>query len=191
MNKAKFILGIFITILGGAIMIFSMVSAIMHFVGSLHEDICIFNINLQDSPTSSATSKFYIEEEKNLSLWLKLPNRRIENKEFEIDVSLVGENDIVDAKFNEDFRFGYFRNSSGRGQYYKLGKHSFRSGFNGYFRYETKGKWVPPFNGQLVLRQSSASSFPVKQIGLFVIGIFVLVVGVGTIVKNRRIVRSR
>ena len=120
MNKIKVILGILITVAGGIIMVTSMVFAIIHFAGNLHEDIRTFNINLQNSPTSSATQKFSIKEEKSLFLWLKLPNRQIENKDFEIDVSLIRENDIEEAKFNEDFRFGYFRNSSGKGQYYKF-----------------------------------------------------------------------
>ena len=189
MNKTKVILGILITVAGGIIMVASMVFAIIHFAESLYEDIHTFNINLQASSIPLTTTKFFIKEEKNLSLWLKLANRQIENKDFEIDVFLIRKNDIVDAKFNEDFRFGYLRNSSGKGQYYKIGKHSFHSGFNGYFRYETRGTWGPPFRGKLVLRQGSASSFPVKQIELFVIGIFVLVVGVGTIVKNSRIIK--
>jgi hypothetical protein len=110
------------------------------------------------------TGEFSLKEERDLSLWLKLPNRQIENKDFEIDVFLVGENDTVDAKFNEDFRLGYFRNSSGKGQYYKIGVHSFPGDFSGHFRYKSKGKWVPPFQGKLVLRQDSAPSFPIKQI---------------------------
>lgn len=188
MNRTKVILGILITVAGGIIMVTSMVFTIIHFAGSLYEDIHTFDINLQASSTPSRTTGFSIEAEKDLSLWLKLPNRQIENKGFEIDVFVIGKNDIVTAKFNEDFKFGYFRNSSGKGQYYKIGEHSFRSGFNGYLRYETKGKWIPPFKGKLVLRQRSTSSFPTKQIGLFVLGIFLLVVGIGTIVKNSRVI---
>ena len=184
MNRAKFTLGIIIAVFGGAIMLFSMVSTIIQVAGNLYEDIRTFNIDLQDSPTSSATPRFSLAEEKSLSLWLRLPDRRIENKAFEIDVFLLGNNDLVATEFNEDFEFGYFRNSSGKGQYYRLGSHSFCGGFNGYFRYETTGKWVPPFDGQLVLRRSSGFSVPVKQIGLFVAGIFVLLVGIGTIAKN-------
>ncbi len=180
------IFGILITVAGGIIIATSMVFAIMHFAGSLYKDLHIFNINLQATPVPLKTKEFSIKEGKELSLWLKLPNREIENKDFAMSVFLIGKNDIVDTKFNEDFRFGYFRNSSGEGQYYKIGKHHFHSGFNGYFRYETKGKWVPSFEGKLVLRQDSSSFYPVKQIGLFVVGIFVLVVGIGTIVKNSK-----
>ena len=166
-------------------MLFSMVSAITHIAGSLYEDLRTFNIDLRNSPSSSTTSVFSLAEEKSLSLWLRLPDRRIENKAFAIDVFLIGKNDTVEAEFNEDFKFGYSRNSSEEGQYYKLGSHSFPGDFNGSFRYETTGEWVPPFNGQLVLRQGSAFSVPVKQIGFFVVGIFVLLVGIGTIAKNR------
>ena len=185
MHKVKFTLGIVFAVLGGTIMLFSMVSAITHIAGSLYEDLRTFNIDLRNSPSSSTTSVFSLAEEKSLSLWLRLPDRRIENKAFAIDVFLVGKNDTVEDEFNEDFKFGYSRNSSEEGQYYKLGSHSFPGGFNGSFRYETTGEWVPPFNGQLVLRQGSAFSVPVKQIGFFVAGIFVLLVGIGTIAKNR------
>jgi hypothetical protein len=186
MNKTKILLGILIAIAGGVVMITSMVFAIINFAGNLYEDIHVFNINLQTPSAPSITTGFSIKEEKDLSLWLKAPNRQIENKDFEIEVFLIEKNDSADTKFNEDFRFGYSRNSSGEGQYYKLGKHSFQSGFNGYFRYKTKGTWVPAFKGNLVLRQELTSSFPVKQMGFFVIGIFVLVVGIGTIAKNSK-----
>ena len=166
-------------------MLFSMVSATIQVAGNLYEDIRTLNIDWPDSPTSSVTPKFSLVEEEPLSLWLRLPDRKIENKAFAIGVSLVGDDDLVEAEFNEDFEFGYSRNGSGKGQYYKLGSYSFPGGFNGYFRYETTGQWVPPSSGQLVLRRSSGFSIPLKQIGLFVVGIFVLLVGIGTIAKNR------
>lgn len=184
MNKTKVILGILITVAGGIIMITSMVFAIIHFAGSLYKDIHTFDIMLRSAPVSATTTGFSIEEESDLSIWLKLPDRRIENKDFEIAVFLIGQNDVVVAELNEDFGFGYFRNSSGTGQYYKIGEHTFPSGFNGSLRYETKGTWVPPFNGELVLRQSSTASLPIRKIGLFVLGLFVLIVGIGTIAKN-------
>ncbi len=186
MNKTKVMPGILITVAGGTVMIISMVFAIIHFSGSLYKDIYTFNIDLQSSSMSVTSKRFFIKEEKELSLWLKLPNRQIENKDFKINVFLIDENNNVVAEFNENFRFGYFRNSSGEGQYYKTGQYSFPSGFNGYLRYETKGKWVPPFKGKRVLRQASVSSFPTKQIGLFIIGIFLLVVGIGIIAKNSK-----
>jgi hypothetical protein len=179
-------LGILITVIGGIIIIISMVSAIIHLAGNLYEDIQTFDINLHTSSKPSTTTEFSLKEKKDLSLWLKIPNRQIENKDFEIDVLLIGQNDIVEAKFNEDFRYGYFRNSSGEGQYYKIGKHSFPGSFNGYLHYETKGDWVPPFNGKLVLRQGSASSFAIKQMGMLVAGILVLIIGVGTIARNSK-----
>jgi len=186
MNRAKVTLGILITVAGGIIMVTSMVFAIIHFSGNLYEDIQTFNINLRTSSAPSTTTEFSIKEGKDISLWLKLPNRQIENKNFVIDISFIYGNDMVETKFNEDFSSGYFRNSSGKGQYYKIGKHLFRNSFNGYLSYKTKGKWVAPFRGALVLREDPASSFPIKQIGLFIIGIFVLVVGICTIAKNSK-----
>ena len=184
MNKTKVIPGILITIAGGTIMITSMVFAIIHFAGNLYDDIYTFNVDMLLSSTPAITKKISIKEKKELSLWLKLPNRQIENKDLKITVFLIDENNNVVAEFNENFRSGYFRNSSGDGQFYKIGQYSFPSGFNGYLRYETKGKWVPPFKGKFVLRQASVASFPIKQISSFIIGIFFLVVGIGTIAKN-------
>ncbi|MBU1344560.1 MAG: hypothetical protein KKD66_23350 [Proteobacteria bacterium] len=103
MNKTKVILGILITIAGGIIIVTSMVFAIIHFSGNLYKDIQTFNINLHASSKPSITTEFSIKEKKDLSLWLKLPNRQIENKDFEIDVSLIRENDIEEENFNENF----------------------------------------------------------------------------------------
>ena len=182
-NKTKIVLGVFIALLGGIIMVTNMVFAIISTSGKLYEDAYIFDVNFQEF---LKTPQLTINKNQKLSIWLKVPNRQIENKDIEFTASLVGRDDNVNAKFNENFRLGYLRNSSGTGQYYRLGEHHFDDNFNGYFRCETKGKWIPPYKGHLVLREGKGISVPVKNIGLFIIGIFILMVGIGTIIKNSK-----
>ena len=185
MNNMKTILGILVTIAGGVVMVTCMVFAIIHVAGSLYEDVHSFDVVLPVSPESSATPLFSIKAGKLLSLWLKTPDRQIENKAFEINVSLLNENGDAQADFNEDFKFGFLRNSAGNGQFYRLGEYRFDDSFNGYFRYEVVGNWRPQYKTSLVLRETKSVAMPVKQIGGFVLGVFVLITGIGTIAKNR------
>ena len=165
-------------------MLISMIFGIIQYSGSLYENIQVFGIELPSPPAALKTSLFTIEENQIISVWLKYPDRRIENKDFKIAISLVGQNGKFLAKFVEDFNFGYFRNSTGEGQYYKLGEHAFKNGFIGYLQYETGGTWIPTRAVKLVLRRPLPFSLPLKQIGFFIMGIFVLVTGIATIAKD-------
>lgn len=186
MNKTKFLLGILITILGAIIMLVSMVSGIALFAEAIYEDIYAFPARLSISTDNLETDSFSVKAGNNFSLWLKVPNRKIENKDFTFSANLVEQNGRTIADFGEDFRFGYLRNSYGRGQYYKLGSHNFRDDFIGYLSYATSGKWIPPYDGFLVIRKSNPLTLPLKQIGIFVTGIFILITGIGTIAKNKK-----
>ena len=186
MNKRKLILGVFIIALGGIIMLTSMVSGIIYFAANLYEDIHTFPAKLPDSPLSSKTDNFREKRGNEVSVWLKVHNRQIENKDFVISVSIVEENGKKKAEFAENFRFGYLRNSAGKGQYYKLGSHLFENDFSGYLSYTTSGTWIPPFEGFLVIRRSQGLPLPLRQISVFLIGIIILITGIGNIAKNRK-----
>jgi hypothetical protein len=134
-----------------------------------------------DSPLSSKTDNFREKRGNKASVWLKVHNRQIENKDFVISVSFVGENGKKKAELAKNFRFGYLRNSAGKEQYYKLGSHLFENDFSGYLSYTTSGTWIPPFEGFLVIRR-----LPLRQISVFLIGIIILITGIGTIAKNRK-----
>lgn len=185
MNKSKFILAIVIAILGGFIMLESMISGMFHFTGELHEDFQVYSIELQASRTPLKTSFFSAEEDQLLSVWLRYSNRRIQNKNIVIAVSLIDEDENVIKEFREDFQFKPFRNSSKKIRYYKLGEYEFEKAFRGYIQYEFEGTWTPSETSALVLRKSSPVRLPLKQISFFVVGIFALVVGLETTSRIR------
>ncbi len=185
MNKLKFILGIFIIIFGGIIMLISMVFGIVHIAEGLYKDVYAFPVSLSISPENSKTDSFIAKKGDKFSVWLKVPDRRIENKDFHISTFFVNQKEEVVSEFKENFKVGYFRNSFGRGQYYRLGVHDFESDFQGWINYTIGGKWRYLYNGFLVIRRRKSFSLPVREIGVFGVGILLLIIGVGTVVKNR------
>jgi hypothetical protein len=179
----KFILGIAITLLGGFIMIESMISGMFHFTGKLHEDFKVYSIERQASQAPLKTSFFSAKEDQRFSVWLRYSNRHIENKNIKIAVSLIDEDENIIMKFGEDLQFGPFRNSGKKIRYYKLGGYVFKEEFRGYMQYAFDGTWIPSETSALVLRKSPPVRLPLKQIGFFVMGIFALIVGLETISK--------
>lgn len=191
MTKSKFILGIAIALLGGFIALESMISGIFQFTGKLQEDFQVYNIELQTSQTPLKTSFFSAAKGQLFSIWLRYANKQIENKNINIAVSLIDDDENIIKEFREDLRFGPFRNSAKKIRYYKLGEYDFKNEFRGYIQYELDGTWTPTETSALVLRKSPPVRLPFKQIGLFVAGIFALIVGLETIFNNSKLKRIK
>jgi hypothetical protein len=186
LKKLKLIPAIAFIILGGAIMLESMISGTLHFTGNSHEDFQTFNIERQPSQAPIKTSFFSVEKGQTLSVWFRCSNRQLENKNLKIAVSLINEDGAVIWEAGKDFRFGNIRNSARRVKYYKLGNYNFKKEFRGYLHSELDGTWIPTTTSALVLRRSPHLLLPLKQIALFVAGIFVLIVGIETIVNSSK-----
>ena len=186
MNKSKYILGIAITILGGSIVLESMISGIFHFTEKLYEDFKTYNIELQALQDPIKTSFFSVEEGQLFSVWLRCSTIQVENKNLKIAVSLIDEDGNIIREIQKDFRFGYFRDSAENIRYFKLGEYYFRKEFRGYLQYELDGTWTSTVTSALIVRISPPALLPLRQIGFFVVGIFALIVGIETIVKNSK-----
>ncbi len=184
MDKSKFILGIAITLLGGSVMLESMISGISHFTGKFHDNFQTYSIGLQAPRAALETSFISVEEGQLLSVWLKYSNRQIENKNLKIAVFLIDEDGNIISKFEKDFRFGRFLNSVRKVRYNKLGEYYSSKEFRGYLHYELDGTWTPSKTSALVIRKSPPVFLPLRQIGFFMAGILVLIVGIETIAKN-------
>ena len=184
MNKPKFILGIAITILGGALILESMISGMFHFTESSYEDFQTFNIELQAHQAPIKTSFISVNEGQILSVWLRYSNRQISNKNLKIAVSLFNEDENIVVEFGKDFQFGKYLNGRRKIKYHKLGAYHFKNEFRGYLQYELNGTWIPTKTSAFVLRTSPPVTLPLKQIGFFLFGIFVLIVGIETVAKN-------
>ncbi len=185
MNKTKFTIGLIVAIIG----IISIASSIffgINNIGGLYREIKVFSINFPKETDVLKTEQLEFESGQ-LSLWLKMPNRQIENKEFTFSVSLISDRQEKLANFQEDFNFGYFRQSSGQAQYYKLGEYSVEKPFSGYLSYQTTGSWEPPHSGQLALRQRTKNSlFSSEQIVSFIAGLFLTIVGFNITAKSKK-----
>jgi hypothetical protein len=190
MSKTKFILGIMITVLGGLVMLVSMVFGIIHIAGSLYRNSQVLDVNLKTVNVTQKTRPFEIKKGQIISVWLKYPDRQLENKDFKIGLSFVNAKEVASGEMGEDFNAGYSRNSAGNGQYYWLGKHGFQDNFKGCLQYKVNGTYVPVETGKLVLRESLPLSLPLKHILFFIAGIFTLIIGIGTIAKNSRKLES-
>lgn len=186
-KKIKIFLGILILVCAGLVMINALVLGIFYFSNSYYQDFKSFSVDLVDRSKS-------IEEDVNLpaghySFWLKLPDREIENKEVKFETSLIDKNSQRSlAVMNEDFSFGYFRNSDGVYQYYKIGDYKTENGFSGNIVSIYLGDWSPGCDSELVARTSHANNFfSLTLLKLFIAFAFVvlfLVVGIRMISKK-------
>jgi hypothetical protein len=185
MRKPKFILGITLAMIffGGFIMLESVLSGISHFTGKLSEDFKLYTFELQSSQAPLRTTFFSAKAGQLFTIWLRYSNRQIENKNIDITVSIVDEDENTIKKFERDLRFSDFRSGKKRVRYQKLGEYCSDRGFRGYMQYELGGTWTPTEASALILRKSPPLLLPLRQIGFFIIGIVAIIVGIDTIVK--------
>jgi hypothetical protein len=185
MHKPKLILGTLLTIMGGGIMLIGIVLGTHRSISRSYRDIYTFPVSLTQISESENKIRFRTRGQVDFSFWLKVPNRKIEHKKFSFNVTLVSSSGRRQNSFGENFRFGYFRNSTVNGQYYKLGRYRSDSEFNGYLYYRGDGKWKPAQDGAIVLRRQENVTLPVKSIYVFTVGLFGMLLGIGTIAKNK------
>ena len=182
--KEKFILGIFVTIAGGTLLITSLVFGIISMTNGLYEDVYTFPVRLSLKNNQDIAGTFNAKADEVFSFWLKVPDRRIENKDFQLSVIIDDLGSRGQTTWHSDFTFGYLRNSSGQGQYYQLGTHRFNKEFFGSLNYIAHGQWVAPYNAYLVIRRVKSLKWPKIQIILFAIGFIVLFQGINSLQKN-------
>lgn len=185
MNKPKLIFGVVLMFLSGSITLAGMVLGIKHFASGTYRDIHTFPISLTKENGSQQNFRFRTRGKVDFSFWLKMPDRKIENKKFRFGVALVNSKGVRKVSFEENFRFGYLRNNAGQGQYYRLGRFHSENEFNGYLQYRSSGKWRPASDGYIVLRRQEPIAMPVKSIWIFFIGLAGLIAGIGTMLKFR------
>jgi hypothetical protein len=184
-KKEKLVLGIIVAIFGGTMMITSLVFGIIEIVNSRYDDLYTFTVKLAGQKNDAACGNFLARNKENLSFWLKVPDRRIENKDFQLSVNITDVNKAIDVTWKNDFNFGYWRNSSEQGQYYHLGTYDFKQDFNGSVCYKTSGKWTAPYNGALVIRRVRPIKISFRDLGLCSSGLLLMILGLKAILKNK------
>jgi hypothetical protein len=188
MRETKFIrvVAFIIAILGGFMMLESMISGIFHSSGKLYEDFKLYTIELHASRTPLKTTFFSVKAGQFFSVWLRYATRQVGNKNIDITVSLIDEDENLIKEFEGDLRFGDFRASRKRVRYHKLGEYCFHKGFRGYMQYEFDGTWTPTETSALILRNTPPLRLPLRQIGSFIVGVVALILGIDTIVKHSK-----
>lgn len=185
--KEKFILAIFVTIAGGTLLITSLAFGIISITNGLYEDIYTFPIRLSLKDDQKIAGIFSAKNDEVYSFWLKVPDRRIENKDFQLKVTIKDFASRSQTTWESNFTFGYLRNSSGQGQYYQLGNQRFSSDFYGSLNYSAQGKWVAPYNAYMVIRKVKSLQWPKSQLIFFLIGFIVLSKGINSLQKNLKL----
>ncbi|MFH1459572.1 MAG: hypothetical protein ABIG64_04280 [Candidatus Omnitrophota bacterium] len=188
--KERMILGIILTIIGGTILITSLVFGIIKLANGRYEDINIFSARLTAQNKKINAGTFIANANESLSFWLKVPDRRIENRDFLLSVSIEDQNNQALATWMNNFSLGSLRNSSGFGQYYGLGTHYFHNDLVANLTYKIQGQWIAPYKGYLVIRKTRPLKIPTKHILCFTLGIIIIFSGVGIIIKNKKILQQ-
>ncbi|MBI4845699.1 MAG: hypothetical protein HY810_04395 [Candidatus Omnitrophica bacterium] len=184
--KKKIIIGILLIIIGGTVVITNMVFGINRLISNLYEDCYVFPMRLSNQKQKAFCGIFNAKQGELLSFWLKVPDRRIENKDFDLVISLYDDKDNLVKTIPNSFNHGYFRNGSRLGQYYLLGSHQILNEFDGSLKYISSGNWVAPYNGYLVIRKTKPLFAPIQEILLCLLGVFIAWAGINLAQRNKR-----
>ena len=191
MNKSKFVLGIVIALLGGSMVLDSIISGTFYFTRKLYQDYQTMNIELHVPQAPRKTSFFCAKAGQTLSLWLRYATtRQIENKNLKLTAFLIDDDENIVWKVEENLQFGHIRKSARKVRYYKFGNYRVGKAFRGYLRYAFDGTWPPVKTSALILRKSPPVRLPLKQICFFIAGIFVCIVGIETMAKNLKMQKT-
>ncbi|MBU1043040.1 MAG: hypothetical protein KJ915_01425 [Candidatus Omnitrophica bacterium] len=184
-KKEKLVLVVIAIIISSTIMITSLVFGIIQIANSKYDDLYTFTVKLAGQKTDSACGNFIAKKNEHLSFWIKIPDRRVENKDFQLSVNITDFNRAIDTTWKNDFRFGSWRNGTEEGQYYHLGTYDFKSSFNGTLCYKTSGNWIAPYNAALVIRRKARFKMPWRDFKFFNLGLLLFALGLSTFLKNK------
>lgn len=185
-RKERIVLGIMAAIFGGTVIITSLVFGIISIANDRYDDLYTFTVRLTGQKDLSPCGYFAARQKEKLSFWLKVTDRRIENRDFQLSVKIIDYNKAIDTTWKNDFRFGSWRNGSNQGQYYHLGTYDFKNDFNGSLYYKNSGKWIAPYNGTLVIRRIKPFKIPWRDLGFFCSGLLLFVLGLKTFLSNKK-----
>jgi len=165
-------------------MITSLVFGIISITTGLYEDVYSFPLRLSSICTNQTAGSFNAEPDELFSFWIKLPDRRIENKDFQITTTICNSSLDKIITWKNDFKSSYLRSSSSQGQYYQLGSCRFHQKFRGFLKYSTNGSWIAPYNAHLVIRKIKSFRMPRFEMIALILGIIVLFQGINLMQQN-------
>ncbi len=182
----KFIVGIIIAIVGGTLFVTSFVFGVLHLLNGSYLDMYSFPVRLSAIEENPGIGEFTVKNKNELSFWLKVPDRRIENQNITLTVEISDHSDKTITSFCGIFKGKDFRNGLSFGQYYYIGKYLFDKNFKGKIKYTNAGQWIAPYNGMRVIIIAKPYSPPPLNFALSsIIGLFVFLKGTRTINKYK------
>lgn len=186
MKISKLVIGILTTVCASLILIACLVLGISYFTGRYYIDIKSFDFQAEDGLSKSENIELF---QGDYSFWVKMPDRKIENKNAQISVLLFSHSGEEEASMEEDFSFGYYRNSSGEGQYYLVGSHNFSEDFSGALNFVFTGDWSSSQSGEMVIREAHPNNLITKEalilLGAILLGVLLLIAGIKVISRSR------
>ncbi|MFH1063194.1 MAG: hypothetical protein V1747_09990 [Candidatus Omnitrophota bacterium] len=188
--KEKIVFGMLCAIIGGTVMITSLVFGVIQTAHSRYDDLYTFSIKLSGQKKDTACGNFVARKKEHLSFWLKVPDRRIENRDFQLSVNVTDFNKAIDTTWKNDFKLGFWRNSSEQGQYYHLGTYEFKNNFNGSICYKTSGKWIAPYNGALIIRRVKPFKISFPALGFFSAGLLLFSLVLKMFLENKKYISN-
>jgi len=161
-------------------MIVSFIDGLPKLIGSDFQGAQTFPFEISKTPLTALTEEVLITDNVELSIWIKLPNRQIESKNFTVSVSFEPADKSQSVELRKKFGLWHTRSSFGQGQYYKIGAHRFANGFVGKLLIVSEGKWRPGYDASIVLRKNEESlrSILLPPVLFFISGAFLIVLGV-------------
>jgi hypothetical protein len=183
-RNQKFISGILLLIVGGTIIVTGIVFTVANVVNGNFDSLHSFPVSLSTLVREKTAGSFSVPSRTMLSLWLKVPDCRIEGRDFQLSVKIIDDISGEVVLWKNTFSNSMIHNNDAEGQYYLLGIHYFNNNFSGKINYSERGSWVAPYNGYLVVRKPKIFSIPAERMAFLIAGIMLSIIGV-TILGRR------
>ncbi len=177
MSKSRLWVGITIIVFGTALVFTNLLVGIKDTVRDSFSRALVFPVSFERL-IAHTTPGFSLAPGEKVSVWLRMPDRSVENKDFTFALTVINGAGEMVKEMAEDFRAGYFRSSYGRGQFYRIGVLKSAVPLNGVMIYQTTGTWVPEPGGELVLRQERKVAVALPVVFGLMVGVTLVILGV-------------
>ena len=177
MSKGKLIIGITIIVFGAALIFTNLFIGIKETVKNDFDEAVAFPVTFERLISQSSPG-FYIDPGQKTSVWIRMPHREVENKNFSFYVTVINEAGETVKQMAEDFSAGYFRSSYGQGQFYRIGTFRPKTSLRGLMIYQSGGEWAPRYGAELVLRKEKGMKASLTFIFGLMVGITLVVLGI-------------
>jgi len=167
-------------VIGGVAMLVGFVMALINYFNTPYSVIQNIPVELSNAPVVVLANNVSIKEASNISAWLKVPGRGIENSGLTVNFIFLKDDKESIGVINHEFGFWSTRSGSPQGQIYKLGSLNVQSEFKGDIKIMIGGEWKPPYNGTIILRENKVDviEMVLPYLAVLAIGAVLLSLGI-------------